>query len=233
MTFIRRRLRCVAKDASGSSAIDLFYYQHQDDEKVPLSDSLGAFDALRRAGKIGAVGLSNFEAPRVAWKAPSVQQGQWPGSAPSALQNLVQACLNASKFRGPAAATSRLGQRTRCSSTDYGARHGFLSGKYRSPEDDLNKSVRGAAQTTICRQPKGPWGARRPARGVGRNRCAVGHGRARLDQGPARRHRADRKRDQPGAGEQLIAALTLDLDPGQSKRSTPPAINRLIAQTML
>ena len=48
----------------GVETIDL-YYQHKDDEGVPLSDSLGAFDALRRAGKIAAVGLSNFTAPRV------------------------------------------------------------------------------------------------------------------------------------------------------------------------
>src|SRR3954453_17072576 len=35
----------------GVDGIDL-YYQHRDNEKVPLADSLGAFDALRRAGKI-------------------------------------------------------------------------------------------------------------------------------------------------------------------------------------
>src|SRR6476661_4904785 len=41
----------------GVETIDL-YYQHKDDEGVPLADSLGAFDALARAGKIRAIGLS-------------------------------------------------------------------------------------------------------------------------------------------------------------------------------
>ena len=52
----------AACDASlqrmGIETIDL-YDQHQDDQSVPLADSLGAFDALRRAGKIKAIGLSN------------------------------------------------------------------------------------------------------------------------------------------------------------------------------
>src|SRR5215213_7804753 len=34
----------------GIETID-FYYQHKDDEKVPLGDSLGAFDQLVKAGK--------------------------------------------------------------------------------------------------------------------------------------------------------------------------------------
>src|SRR6187401_2974486 len=48
----------------GIDAIDL-YYQHKDDESVPLADSLGAFENLRKAGKIRATGLSNFSAERV------------------------------------------------------------------------------------------------------------------------------------------------------------------------
>jgi aryl-alcohol dehydrogenase-like predicted oxidoreductase len=49
----------------GIDTIDL-YYQHKDDEGVPLADSLGAFDALAKAGKVRAIGLSNFTAARVA-----------------------------------------------------------------------------------------------------------------------------------------------------------------------
>jgi aryl-alcohol dehydrogenase-like predicted oxidoreductase len=60
----------VARACEGSLArlgvetIDL-YYQHKDDEAVPLADSLGAFDALAKAGKIRAIGLSQFTAPRL------------------------------------------------------------------------------------------------------------------------------------------------------------------------
>src|SRR5688572_7943331 len=48
----------------GIDCIDL-YYQHKDDETLPLADSIGAFDALKRAGKIRSVGLSQFTAPRL------------------------------------------------------------------------------------------------------------------------------------------------------------------------
>src|SRR4051812_31595911 len=41
----------------GIEAIDL-YYQHKDDSDVPLTESFGVFDALKREGKIRAVGLS-------------------------------------------------------------------------------------------------------------------------------------------------------------------------------
>src|SRR5918996_3220567 len=49
----------------GVETIDL-YYQHKDDELVPLEDSLGAFDALVKAGKVREIGLSQFTAPRLA-----------------------------------------------------------------------------------------------------------------------------------------------------------------------
>ena len=49
----------------GIDARDL-YYQHKDDESVPLADSLGTFDALVKAGKIREIGLSQFTAPRLA-----------------------------------------------------------------------------------------------------------------------------------------------------------------------
>ena len=45
--------------------IDL-YYAHQDDEETPLADTLGAFDALVKAGKVRALGASNYSAERLA-----------------------------------------------------------------------------------------------------------------------------------------------------------------------
>ena len=48
----------------GIETIDL-YYQHTDDPSVPLADSLGAFDALRSAGKIREIGLSQFTPERL------------------------------------------------------------------------------------------------------------------------------------------------------------------------
>lgn len=45
--------------------IDL-YYAHRDDEDTPLEETLGAFDALVREGKVRYVAASNHTAPRLA-----------------------------------------------------------------------------------------------------------------------------------------------------------------------
>ena len=49
----------------GTDRIDL-YYAHQDDPDVPLEESLGAFDALVRDGKVRHVAASNFGPERLA-----------------------------------------------------------------------------------------------------------------------------------------------------------------------
>lgn len=45
--------------------IDL-YYAHEDDESVPMEETLGAFGRLVEAGKVRAIAASNFEAARLA-----------------------------------------------------------------------------------------------------------------------------------------------------------------------
>jgi aryl-alcohol dehydrogenase-like predicted oxidoreductase len=120
----------------GIDAIDL-YYQHKDDPSVPLADSLGAFDALKRAGKIRAIGLSQFSAERLdeAMTAAAAEDL----AKPCALQtwyNLVER----EKLEGPlrdAAIEHGLGILP-----FYGLANGFLTGKYRT-RDDLAKSLRG------------------------------------------------------------------------------------------
>ena len=58
----------AACDASlrrlGIETIDL-YYHHKDDPNVPLAESLGAMDALVKAGKVRAIGLSQYSAERL------------------------------------------------------------------------------------------------------------------------------------------------------------------------
>ena len=121
----------------GIERIDL-YYQHKDDPSVPLMDSLGAFDTLRRAGKIRAIGLSNFAAPRVV-EALSVSADQG-FDRPAALQdwyNLVER----ERFEGP---LRDVALREGLAFFPYfSLAHGFLTGKYRS-KDDRGKSPRGA-----------------------------------------------------------------------------------------
>ena len=120
----------------GIDTIDL-YYQHKDDEQVPLADSLGAFDALVGAGKIRAVGLSNFEAPRIEEAlAVAHHHGLTVPCAYQGWYNMVER----GRFEGPISDVT-LGQGLAMFSF-YSLANGFLTGKYRS-KDDLAKSVRG------------------------------------------------------------------------------------------
>jgi len=130
----------AACDASlgrlGIETIDL-YYQHKDDAAVPLADSLGAFERLVEAGKIRAIGLSQFTAERLD-EAMTTAKGSGL-ILPSALQpwyNLVER----EKFEdGLREVALRHGLAV---FPFYSLANGFLTGKYRS-KDDLGKSVRG------------------------------------------------------------------------------------------
>jgi len=130
----------AACDASlerlGIDRIDL-YYQHKDDEKVPLADSLGAFDRLVQLGKIRAIGLSQITADRLE---RAVETARFLGlTPPSALQtwyNLVEREKFEADLR-EVAVRHGLAVFPFC-----GLANGFLTGKYRSKED-LDKSVRG------------------------------------------------------------------------------------------
>jgi aryl-alcohol dehydrogenase-like predicted oxidoreductase len=121
----------------GIEQIDL-YYQHKDDESVPLADSLGEFDNLAKAGKVRAIGLSQFTAPRL-------QQAMDTAAAngllkPCCLQtwyNLVEREKLEGELRDTALAND-LGI-----FPFYSLANGFLTGKYRT-EADLEKSPRGS-----------------------------------------------------------------------------------------
>jgi aryl-alcohol dehydrogenase-like predicted oxidoreductase len=120
----------------GVERIDL-YYQHKDDESVPLEQSLEAFQRLREEAKIRAIGLSNFSAARID---ESFEAAERLGiTMPVALQpkyNLVERASFETELR-PAAQRHHLGV------FPYsGLANGFLTGKYRS-KDDLGKSTRG------------------------------------------------------------------------------------------
>ena len=130
----------AACDASlqrlGIDTIDL-YYHHKDDPNVPLADSLGAMDALVKAGKIRSIGLSQYSPERLD---DAVRTAEANGlMKPSALQtwyNLVER----EKLEGALSDTALahgLGI-----IPFYGLANGFLTGKYRS-KDDLDKSPRG------------------------------------------------------------------------------------------
>ena len=120
----------------GIDAIDL-YYHHKDDTTVPLADSLGAMDALVKAGKVRAIGLSQYEPDRLDEAMKTAEANGL--TKPTVLQtwyNLVER----PKLEGPMrdiALAHGLGI-----VPFYGLANGFLTGKYRSKED-LDKSTRG------------------------------------------------------------------------------------------
>lgn len=121
----------------GIEAIDL-YYQHRDDPKVPLEESLGAFDQLRKQGKIREVGLSNFTAERIDQAFAAVSKcGLAPPVALQPKYNLLERGFE--QELQPAAERHGLGILPY-----YGLASGFLTGKYRRRED-FAKGARGSA----------------------------------------------------------------------------------------
>jgi aryl-alcohol dehydrogenase-like predicted oxidoreductase len=120
--------------------IDL-YFAHYDDPETPLDATLEAFDTLVRAGKVRAIGASNFSAGRL--------QQALDTSAVRALTSftVLQPAYNLlerEKFEGP---LQELCVARDLAAVPYSAlASGFLSGKYRSTDDAANRP-RGAAVT--------------------------------------------------------------------------------------
>ncbi|WP_310467453.1 aldo/keto reductase [Sphingomonas sp.] len=124
----------------GIETIDL-YYQHKDDDSVPLADSLGAMDALVAAGKVRSIGLSQFEPGRLDEAMRTAAAGGL--TKPCALQTWYN-MVERAKLEGPLLDTATahgLGVLS-----FYSLANGFLTGKYRS-QNDLGKSVRGMRNT--------------------------------------------------------------------------------------
>lgn len=120
----------------GIETIDL-YYHHKDDPNVPLAESLGAMDALVKAGKVRAVALSQYAPDRLQ---EAMRTARAEGFAvPCALQTWYN-LVDRDKLEGSlleVAEAEGLGI-----VPFYGLANGFLTGKYRT-KDDLFKSTRG------------------------------------------------------------------------------------------
>ena len=120
----------------GIEAIDL-YYAHQDDEETPLEESLAAFDTLVKAGKVLALGASNYSAARLA-EALSVSKREGLARY-EVLQNEYH-LMSRDRFDG---ALQQLCIDEQIGVLPYfGLASGFLTGKYRSAAD-FGQSVRG------------------------------------------------------------------------------------------
>jgi aryl-alcohol dehydrogenase-like predicted oxidoreductase len=116
--------------------IDL-YQAHWPDPATPIEESLSAFDELLRAGKVRAIGASNLDAAQLADALRAADAHGLPRYA--ALQPEYN-LYDRAKFDGP---LQDLVVREGIGVISYyGLASGFLSGKYRTPED-LKKSARG------------------------------------------------------------------------------------------
>jgi aryl-alcohol dehydrogenase-like predicted oxidoreductase len=123
----------------GTDYIDL-YYAHEDDETVPLTEALGAFDTLVRSGKVRYIAASNFTAPRLA-EALAVSERE--GFARySALQNHYN-LLERTEYETEL--VPFLTEHSIPSLPYFGLARGFLAGKYR-PGVEV-ESVRAQAVT--------------------------------------------------------------------------------------
>jgi aryl-alcohol dehydrogenase-like predicted oxidoreductase len=120
----------------GVERID-FYQAHKDDESVPLEETLGAFAKLIDEGKVGAIGASNYTAPRLkAALEASARNGLPRFESLQPHHNLLERGIESDLL--PLCRDEGLGV-----IPYYALAAGFLSGKYRS-DADLNKSPRGA-----------------------------------------------------------------------------------------
>lgn len=116
--------------------IDL-YQSHRDDKDTPIEETLSTYGELIKAGKLRAIGASNYEAPRLAEAAKVAKEKGLPRY--ESLQphyNLVERPLFEDALE------------QECLKQEIGVipywslASGFLTGKYRS-EADLGKSPRG------------------------------------------------------------------------------------------
>jgi aryl-alcohol dehydrogenase-like predicted oxidoreductase len=106
--------------------IDL-YWAHRDDDSTEQTETLSAFDALVRAGKVRHLGASNFSAERLASSlAISQAEGLTPYSALQPLYNLLE---HSAFEQGPGRIAAEEGLVTFPYS---GLASGFLTGKYRA-----------------------------------------------------------------------------------------------------
>ena len=120
--------------------IDL-YQSHDDDAETPLEETAGAFAELIKAGKVRAIGASNFTAPRLAEALDVAERTGLPRyESLQPLYNLYDRAVFEAELE-PLCLERGVGV-----INFYALAAGFLTGKYRT-EADAAKSARGATTT--------------------------------------------------------------------------------------
>jgi len=128
--------------------IDL-YQSHDDDADTPLAETLGAFADLIQEGKVRAIGASNYSGARLREALEVSERHGLPRY--ETLQPLYN-LYDRQDFESdllPVCQTQGVGV-----ITFYALAAGFLSGKYRKPED-ASKSARGKGTVAKYLNPRG------------------------------------------------------------------------------
>ena len=128
--------------------IDL-YFAHRDHDDTPLEETLEAFAALVKAGKVRALGASNYSAARLSEALDISEKASLPRY--EVLQPLYN-LYDRAAFEAELEAVCR--DRHIGVVPYYGLASGFLSGKYRS-EADAQKSLRGGGAVKKYLNPRG------------------------------------------------------------------------------
>jgi aryl-alcohol dehydrogenase-like predicted oxidoreductase len=116
--------------------IDL-YQAHRDDPQTPLEETLEAFDVLIKAGKVRAIGASNYTGARLGEALRAGGRGLPRFDTLQPLYNLYDRAGYETDLE-PVCIAGGIGV-----ITYFSLASGFLTGKYRSKED-LKKSKRGS-----------------------------------------------------------------------------------------
>jgi aryl-alcohol dehydrogenase-like predicted oxidoreductase len=118
--------------------IDL-YQAHKDDETTPLAETLEAFGALVKEGKVRVIGASNYSAPRLKEALETSKRLGLPRyESLQPLYNLYDRAVFEKELE-PLCLEQGIGV-----INFYALAAGFLTGKYRTPAD-ADKSARGKA----------------------------------------------------------------------------------------
>jgi aryl-alcohol dehydrogenase-like predicted oxidoreductase len=127
--------------------IDL-YQSHKDDQETPLEETLGAFDDLVKAGKVLYIGASNYSGARLA---EALETSRKNGLASYVSLQPHYNLVEREQFEAellPVVQKSELGV-----IPYFSLAAGFLSGKYRSPQD-----AEGAARGKAVQKYLNDWG---------------------------------------------------------------------------
>jgi aryl-alcohol dehydrogenase-like predicted oxidoreductase len=124
----------------GTDSIDLLF-AHRDDPNTPLESTLQAFDRLVKAGKVRAIGASNYDASRLQ---QALEVSDKSGLAKYSVLQPQYNLLERDSFEGPL--QDLCVAQGIAAVPYYGLASGFLTGKYRSKADLAGKARGGAVE---------------------------------------------------------------------------------------